>query len=95
LLDSCLPSTVRTAENFPASFNTVPDNPATAVIALRCERVYGTFETVERMTLAFETYLNALVVIISANLALRHVGILLLFKSQPVLHGYRRNCLVA
>ena len=69
-------STVRAAEEPIGGLNAVTDDSATAMRTGRGQRVYRTFEAVERVRLARDHDLNALVVVVSTYLTLGHLHLL-------------------
>ena len=60
------------AEDLPLGLNPVTYNPATAMPALRRERMDGTFEGVERMLLPFARDSKGFVVFVAADFAWSH-----------------------
>ncbi len=62
------------AEHSAVLFEPVPDNAHTAVFARGCEQVNRAFEAVERIGPSALFYLERLVVIVSASVALRHIA---------------------
>ena len=60
------------AKAFAIAFNTMPDNPAAAVVAFGRQGVNRAFETVEGMRFARHHYFEAFVVVVSADFALCH-----------------------
>ena len=69
--------------NLGATFHSMADDSAVAVGTLRCERVYGTFETVKDVLSIVKADRETLVVVVSTYLTLSHA--FLLSKSVVVL----------
>jgi len=63
---------VGAAINLAASFYTVAQDAAIAVLALRRERMHRAFETIEHVRFAVFCHTKCFVVIVSASLALCH-----------------------
>jgi hypothetical protein len=68
----CAACTVRTAEHFARRFNAMADDPALAMLAWRCQRVYCAFKAVKRVSFPRHGHLHALVIVVSAYFAFRH-----------------------
>jgi len=71
---SRLARTIGAAEERVLSFDAMPDNPASAVIASRSEFVDRTLEAVERMARTSSNYLEGQVIIVAADFTLRHLN---------------------
>jgi hypothetical protein len=67
------PSAICTTEDSSGCFDAVSDDPALAVLALRCKSRYRTFEAVKRVPLTCCNYIKAFVVVVAANFTFRHV----------------------
>src|SRR5688572_24252323 len=67
---------MRTAEKFATGFHAVADDLAMAVTALRRECVNRTLETVEGVGLVVLDGFERLVVVVAADFASRHIGLL-------------------
>jgi len=63
---------MRAAEESPADLYSVPDHPATAVLANRRQSLNGTLKAVEGVLRTRRPHLKALVILVPANLALGH-----------------------
>ena len=63
------------AENLSVSFNAVPNNPAIAMRANRRQRVDGTLEAIECVTLTADDHFKCLVIFVFANLTCSHTQI--------------------
>lgn len=66
---------VDAAENLSVSFNAVPNNPAIAMRANRCQRVDGALETVEGVVLSANDHFKRLVIFVFANLTCCHTNV--------------------
>src|SRR5437879_6189158 len=72
-MDAAHPRARRTAEHLVVRLDTVADDPATAVLAMRRQRVDRALEAVEDMTATISRHFHDLVVLVLAHLTARHI----------------------
>src|SRR4051812_22768000 len=70
--DTGMPRAIGAAEHARIRFDTVADDLAAAMLALRSQLVNRAFEAVEHVGLARHPHFEALVVIVAAHVTLRH-----------------------
>src|SRR5437899_3947727 len=73
LMDAAHPRARRTAEHLVVRLVTVADDPATAALAMRRQRVDRALEAVEDMTATISRHFHDLVVLVLAHLTARHI----------------------
>ena len=79
-----VPRAVRTAEQLASALCTVPDDPASAMLADGSELVDGAFKAVEYMPVPRRDHLKAEMVIVAADFAFRHGSKTFLFMARYI-----------
>lgn len=65
-----------TAEDLPIGLQTMPNDPAAAMLAARRKRMNGALETVKRVPPAGHDHVKALVIFIATHFTLCHMKLL-------------------